>query len=208
MPAFNDLTGKQINYWKVISRASNEGTSTRWHCVCECGTARIVRAAHLATDASKSCGCREPIITSHGQARDGNFTKKYKTWRSIRARCLNPNHKNANIYNELLYEEWMDFKAFDRDVPAPPVDSLTIDRIENSKGYEPGNVRWVTMAEQHRNQSNCRWIDFGGKTQLMSEWAKEIGITPASLFARIEKYGIEIALSTPKTQTRVDVQPN
>ena len=63
------------------------------------------------------------------------------------------------------------------------------------RSYEPGNVRWVTMAEQHRNQSNCRWIEFDGRTQLLTDWAKELGITDSTLHGRIKKWGIQQALS-------------
>lgn len=200
MPGFNDLTGKKIDFWNVISRAPNEGTATCWNCVCSCGVERIVRASHLSSGASKSCGCRAPVLSTHGEARNGDFSKKYKTWRSIRARCLDPNNKDADIYNGLLCEEWKDFNNFNRDVPEPSDKSLTIDRIKNERGYEPGNVRWITMAEQHRNQTNNRWIEFNGKKQLLIDWANEIGITSAALSVRIEKYGLELAITTPNNK--------
>lgn len=84
----------------------------------------------------------------------------------------------------------MSFEQFNRDMPEPPSDAHTIDRIDNSKGYEPGNVRWATMAEQHRNQSNCRWIEFDGRRQLLTDWAKEYGVTIATMAERINKWGV------------------
>lgn len=194
---FKDLSGQKINFWNIISRAENSGISTRYNCICDCGTERIVRAAHLTSNASKSCGCKESEIKSHGAARKNNFTKKYRTWRQMCGRCLNPKHKNADIYYGLLCDEWKDFNSFNSYMPEPSDDSLTIDRIENSKGYEPGNVRWVTMAEQHRNQSNCRWIEFNGKKQLLTDWAKELGISDSSLHRKIKIHGIELALTSP-----------
>lgn len=37
-------------------------------------------------------------------------------------------------------------------------DDLTIDRIDNTKGYCPENCRWVTTEEQHRNMSTTKKI--------------------------------------------------
>jgi hypothetical protein len=196
MPKFNDLTVQRLGSWLVIERAENNGIVTQWLCRCSCGEERIVRAMHLVSGASQSCGCaREPVIMHGGAV--GEFTKKYKTWRSIRRRTENPKSPDAHIYHGLLYDKWQDFAAFDRDVPDPPDASLTIERIKNERGYEPGNVRWASAAEQHRNQSNCRPIEFNGRTQLLSDWAKEIGIGVPGLRGRIERHGVEVALTMP-----------
>lgn len=194
MGAFVDLTGRTVGYWAVLARGENSGSVTRWLCRCVCGTERLVRAGHLASGASTNCGCIRPP-KKHGQAVGKGFTKKYRTWRSMMARCTNPNHKNASIYYGLMCSEWLEFTNFDKDVPDPPSIDHTIDRIENERGYEPGNVRWVLMAEQHRNQRNCRWIEFNGKRQLLTDWAKELGISASSLHERIKKWGINDALS-------------
>lgn len=31
-------------------------------------------------------------------------------------------------------------------------ENLTIDRIDNNKGYSPDNCRWLTLADQQRNR--------------------------------------------------------
>jgi len=91
----------------------------------------------------------------------------------------------------------MEFKAFDEYMPEPPDDALTIDRIENDKGYEPGNVRWATWTEQHRNQSNNWWIEFDGKRQLLVDWSRELKIKAATLAQRIRAHGIDKAMVMP-----------
>jgi hypothetical protein len=48
-------------------------------------------------------------------------------------------------------ERWLDFKNFLADMGERPV-GLTLDRIDVNGGYEPGNCRWATPAEQHRNR--------------------------------------------------------
>ena len=191
-----DLTGQSFNHWTVLARAPNRNTTAMYLCRCTCGSERTVQSGHLKSGASTCCGCIKPTKRTHGQA-SGKFTKKYKTWRQIRARCNNPNHKNANIYNGLLCERWADFEAFDKDVPEPPSNEHTIERIDNNKGYEPGNVTWATFAEQHRNQSNCRWIEFNGKCQLLTDWAKELGITDSTLYGRLTRWPLEKALTLP-----------
>lgn len=55
-----------------------------------------------------------------------------------------------------LHPAWRDFRQFDADVPNPPSDDLTLDRIKNELGYVPGNVRWATMKEQSNNRRNSR----------------------------------------------------
>lgn len=193
MGAFIDLTGKPFGNWTALYRGENKGTITRWMCRCTCGTERLVQSGHLLRGASTNCGCVHPPKT-HGHATNG-FTKKYSTWRQVKARCCNPKHKNADIYHGLLCDAWLTYEGFNRDVTEPPTEKHSIDRIDNSKGYEPGNVRWVLMAEQHRNQTNCRWIEFNGKCQLLTDWAKELGIADSTLHQRIKKWGIEQALT-------------
>ena len=193
-----DLTGKIFGKWTVLSRAQNKGITGCWNCKCDCGTERVVRYPHLTSGASRCCGCDKTKRIVHGESinsKNGNFSRKYRTWRSIRSRCLNPNAQNADIYHGLLCDEWNDFSVFNRDVPDPIDDSLTIDRIDNSKGYEPGNVRWATWTEQHRNQSNCRWIEYDGRRQLMVDWSRELNISQSVLSRRLDNYSVEIALS-------------
>lgn len=188
MPSFKNLVGRTFGHWLVVRRLQNIGSSTIWECRCSCGTIKPVRASHLASTASTCCGCVKPAKRTHGFAK-GKFSRKYKAWRQIRARCLNPNHKNAAIYSGLLCAAWNSFEQFNKDVPDPPSELHTIERKDNSKGYEPGNVTWATMAEQHRNQSNCRPIEFSGKTQLLTDWAREYKVAPSTIFERMKKWG-------------------
>lgn len=159
-----NLEGQQFNSWLVLARKPNINSRVVYECKCVCGTVRDVLSCHFVGGASKSCGCQRPNNTRHGHARKGQFTKKYRGWRSIMNRCFQPSQKDYEHYKGMLWEDWKKFENFDRDVPDPPEgDDLSVERIDNSKGYVPGNVTWVTMAQQHRNQSNCRWIEFEGK---------------------------------------------
>ena len=56
--AVKDLIGQQFGRIKVVSRApSGSRWQTRWHCICDCGNAKVMQASNLTTGKSKSCGC-------------------------------------------------------------------------------------------------------------------------------------------------------
>lgn len=78
-------------------------------------------------------------------------------------------------------------------------EGLTIDRIDNNKGYSPDNCRWTTWKVQTVNRRNTRWILFNGEKKTLKEWSEELNISYQVLADRIYRYGwsIERALTTP-----------
>ena len=62
MPALMDLTSQRFTRWLALKRAEdhiqpNGKRVARWHCVCDCGTERVVDARGLRGGTSTSCGC-------------------------------------------------------------------------------------------------------------------------------------------------------
>jgi len=98
-----------------------------------------------------------------------------------------------------------DFSVFFAEL-GPCPDGMSIDRKDNNKGYEPGNVRWATKKTQMRNRSDNRFITHRGKTQTLVDWSDEIGISIGTLWYRKEKcrWSIERSLDT-KLMTRSQV---
>jgi hypothetical protein len=79
----------------------------------------------------------------------------------MKQRCFNPNHKNFKDYGGRginICEEWSkDVQTFyNWSVANGYKEGLTIDRIDNDKGYSPDNCRWVTMKVQRKNQRKRR----------------------------------------------------
>ena len=145
----------------VIARAgSSKGREALFKCRCDCGKEVIVVGKSLRRGLTKSCGCLQREIakkanTKHGL---GNYENRiYRIWRGMRTRCLNPNASHYKIYGGRgisVCSEWLhEVKLFyEWAVSHGYKDNLTIDRIDNDKGYEPSNCRWATYKEQRHNQ--------------------------------------------------------
>ena len=86
-------------------------------------------------------------------------SREYSSWQSMRDRCTNPNAPNYKHYGGkgiTVCEEWMtSFEAFYSHIGERPV-GYTLDRIDPSGNYEPGNVRWADSKEQSRNRRGVK----------------------------------------------------
>jgi hypothetical protein len=83
-------------------------------------------------------------------------------------------------------ERWNDFEAFLADMGPKPSPKHQIDRINSNGNYEPSNCRWVTSRENNNNRRNNRPLTIGGRTQTVTEWAREASIDPDKLRSRIK----------------------
>jgi hypothetical protein len=125
----------------------------------------------------------------------------YTSWALMKDRCVNKNYRRSDRYmgrGITVCKRWQGFENFLADMGERPP-GLTLDRIDNDKGYFPGNCRWATWTQQQRNKSNNRLLTFRGKTKTASEWAEQYGMTMSRLCRRIGRDGwpLEKALLTP-----------
>ena len=117
-----------------------------------CGNAWEVITSRINTGHTKSCGCLNLRIT-HGLTHH-NF---YQTWHNMIKRCTNPKDKGYKNYGGrgiTVCEEWLDVANFVAwcDVTHPNIEDVSLDRIDNDKGYSPENCRWVDKTTQNINQ--------------------------------------------------------
>ena len=137
---------------------------------------------------------------NHGQS----GTVEYKTWLNIKQRCSDPNHHSYPDYGGrgiTICPEWEhDYLAFLAHVGKRPP-GMTIERIENDKGYQPGNVRWAPRVEQNKNRRNVRMLTYNGKTKSVAEWGREVGIGKETIYYRLNQgWSIERALTYKATK--------
>jgi hypothetical protein len=194
-----DLSGRQFGRWTVLQYAGK----SHWLCRCQCGTERPVFTGALSGNKSLSCGClRDEIVSQNSATHRLTKSAEYKVWAGVKRRCLNPNDKVYQAYGGsgvTICQRWSgSFEAFLSDMGLRPTARHTIERKDNSKGYEPGNCRWATRAEQNRNKSNNRPITLGAETKTLSEWAAALGVCHETIRYRLAAgWPIERALTTP-----------
>lgn len=207
MNRIHDLTGEKFERLTVIERAENKNGRVAWLCNCECGKSVVVIAKDLKNGHTKSCGCLQREIATQRMAMRKTHgktnTRLYHIWHGIKERCCSVNYvhyKNYGGRGITVCDEWLhDFQAFyDWALANGYADNLTIDRIDNNKGYSPDNCRWVTMKEQQNNRRNNRLITYNGKTQTISQWSEEKNINKRTLIDRLNHgWSTERALNTP-----------
>lgn len=127
-----------------------------WECLCDCGSTKPVTVNHLRAGNVKSCGCSSKLLEMEAKKRDyRSFTKTYKTWNSMKSRCLhvsNPEYFRYGGAGITICDRWLEsFDNFLEDMGERP-EGLTIDRVDPQGNYEPNNCRWATANEQSYNQ--------------------------------------------------------
>ena len=202
MPLFKDLTGIHFGRLTVLSLSHKEKMSGRyryfWLCRCDCGNTHIARTDSLTSGNVKSCGClhKEQAVANvskhHSHKLSGKFV--YHEWQAIKARCYNPNNHSYPRYGARgirMFSGWLNnAKAFNDYVSALPhymEDGYTLDRINNSLGYLPGNLRWATAREQSLNRRSNVLVEYRKKMIPLIEASKKSGIPYGCLSRRHDK---------------------
>ena len=155
-----DLSGLRFGRWKVLCQSRDVGNRNqiKWICKCDCGIVKSVQADSLRNGSSKSCGCL--AIESKREKKTHGMSKSriYRIYRHMINRCGNANVESFPIYGGrgiAVCDEWDNFEAFHEWSRANGyADNLSIDRIDNNKGYSPSNCRWVSVTDQARNKRN------------------------------------------------------
>ena len=134
----------------------------------------------------------------HGLTR----TRLYSTWRSMKTRCLNPKDQAYDRYGGkgiTVCEEWMSWEPFQAwALAAGFKEGLSIERIDNNSGYSPTNCTWATAREQQNNTKSNRVIEYKGRKQNVTEWARELGLSRSIVFKRLYAgWSAEEALTKP-----------
>ena len=209
-----------ITVTKVERHGSKQ--SCEWVCDCIPDVTHKLPASLLIQ--RKSCGCawhqkgnpNKRTNTRHGHTSSysgiGRYSRssyEHTIWTAIKQRCFNPNNAQYKFYGARgisMCSEWVNsFEVFlsylNDTMGGRPSENHTFDRINSLGNYEPGNVRWATMAEQQRNRRNNVKITIRGVTMTIHEWSRMSSVAFSTIYRRVEEYGwnSEDAVFTPTT---------
>jgi hypothetical protein len=152
---------------------------------------------------SSSCGCSK---IKHGDAlRSKDMKSSLIGIHTAMLRRLrnkkDPNFSNYGGRGLKIYKKWVDYKTFRDDVTkliGPRKSGMTLERINNNRGYFPKNIRWATQKEQLRNKRTNHLITFRRRTLCLTDWALEIGMSPLTLGGRLKAgWSVRRAITEP-----------
>jgi hypothetical protein len=153
------LIGQKFNRLTVIKLLGKKSGHNNYLCQCDCGNFTEAAPTNFKSGKIKSCGClrKEGSNLKHGLK--GHYL--YSLWSSIKSRCYIKSatgYKNYGGKNIIMFQEWKnDFKLFYdwiiENLGERPSKAYSLDRINNLKNYEPGNLRWATQSEQSQNST-------------------------------------------------------
>lgn len=188
-----DLRGRCFGRLTAISPHRTKTGKYGWLCTCSCGNVITVRTPDLTNGHTQSCGCLQiDRCSKHGLSKKSPV---YDIWVTMVRRCTNENDKDYHIYGGRginVCEEWLFFPHFHNwMLKQGYTKGLTVDRIDNDKGYSPDNCRLATMREQQQNRRNSITITYKGITQPLIEFSRQFDI-PYSTIRWRYKHGKDI----------------
>ena len=192
MAIIRELKGQKFGKLTAIQYLGSKYQRSYWLWRCDCGKLYKSCGTFVTSGDIVSCGC-------HRSRRNGlTNTRSYHIWYGMIERCENPKNKSYQNYGGrgiTICKRWRDFPSFFKDMGEPPL-GLSLDRIDNNRGYSPKNCRWATDREQSNNRRNNRTIRKGDKEMTLSQWAVFLGIRTDTLWRRLRRMSPERALQT------------
>ena len=206
-----DISGKR--YGRLVDIryvATDKFGQGVWLCKCDCGNTCLTTTNRLSQGKTKSCGCLMfGINKKHGLSHtriDGIYSKmKGRCYTKTDSAYMNYGGRGITICDEWLGKDG--FKNFvDWAFANGYSEKLSIDRIDNNKGYSPDNCRWTDRKTQSRNRRSNHLMTLNGETKTMAEWSEITGIKYQILYKRTKKYGWNDKKALT-TEVRINGQP-
>lgn len=142
----------------------------------------------------------------HGHTWEGGKSGTYRSWQNMLARCTLPSNPAYAHYRRrgiTVCRRWLVFENFLADMGARPGASreYTLERRDNSRGYEPGNCYWTTWQRQGNNRITNVWFEYQGKRYTLADLSRATGVKKELLRHRLmrakRKWTVAGAVATP-----------
>lgn len=121
-----------------------------------------------------------------------NRKRLRRIYDGIKQRCYNPSCDAYPRYGGrgiIMCSEWLNNPQafYEWAMTNGYRDDLSIDRIDNDKGYSPDNCRWATRKQQQNNLSITIKVEINGVYKSLRQWSEESGIYFNTLYKRYKK---------------------
>ena len=208
-----NLIGQRFGKLLVVELTGiHDHKERHWRCVCDCGNEYIAKSSGLVHGQTVQCRqCSYKQISQTNNRGLSEPKRLHGIYVNMMTRCYNSNYELFHRYGGrgiAVCDDWRKggFAAFRAWALSNGYsDDLTIERIDNDKGYSPDNCRWATRTEQANNRHTNRLLSLNGETDTMANWSRRLNIPYHAIQTRIDRCGWseEEALSTPYRKGRV-----
>ena len=113
-------------------------------------------------------------------------------WVSFRNQITNPKNAHYKYYGGRgidIDPRWNTFWTFVEEVESEigpiPFKGAQFDRIDNDRGYWPGNIQWSTRQENHNNRQDNMMIQYNDEIHTLAQWGRITGIKARTIWSRI-----------------------
>lgn len=217
-----DYTGVKIGMATCLYRSTEKGSNgAMWVLKCDCGNEFISYMSNFKRRGFAACkecfikrqkerfkNIRKVSFPKLSANKPLSRTKEYKSWQCIKDRCFRTNNPSYQLYGAkgVTMENYLSesFHNFLEEIGPIPEDGkkYSCGRIDNSRGYERGNIRWETDNQQNRNRGmfknnssgitgvSYRETEQGRSPRFIARWYNEFGMSIAKSFS-VKEYGYE-----------------
>lgn len=202
---FKNLAQQTFGDLLVIGRVDNKKigkkSGTYFLCKCVCGNFTCVISYSLR-DGRKHHRCKECFAKAnmtHGYSK----TRLYQTWCGMRERTMTKHSRGYKFYGAKgikICDEWLDFLTFRKWALSNGYDdTLTIERLDNSKGYCPENCTWIPPEDQAKNKTNTYLFEIDGEIRSFREWTNLYNRPHVTIYRKVFEHGMSLkeALLSP-----------
>jgi hypothetical protein len=158
------LINKRFGKLVVLSKEGvTKWRASLWRCKCDCGKEKLVRGRLLIVGETKSCGC---LHSTGYEEISGTYIGQVKS--NARRRGLEYNLSHEYIWNLYIVQNkkcvisGVDIK-FGNNYKGIEF-TASLDRIDSSKGYIEGNVRWLhktvnLLKSNYSDEEFLKWVN-------------------------------------------------
>lgn len=209
-----NIVGKRFSRLVALSFCPDDNKYTSFMFECDCGNIKKILAQSVVSGNTTSCGCYQKEAlkkanTTHGHSGKGR-TKTYNTWAGMMGRGAwgcHPSYQSYGAKGIDVCDRWRNFEFFLQDMGERP-EGTSIDRIDNEKGYFPGNCRWATRLEQDLNTSRTIKVKHDGRLIPVYHLCNELNLSKTAIHSRATRRGNDYVLALRSVGVDCDYPDN